>query len=303
MKKLLITGAKGFVGRHCLLPAIASGYEIHAITSNPNIDASLKIEGVNWHVANLLEYGAIEGLIGTLRPSHMIHTAWETSHGSYWTDPKNLDWLNLGTRIVKAFAQNGGERIVSAGTCAEYDWSHGYMVEGVTPENPATFYGQMKLAHHNLLQSSAQQLGFSAATGRIFFGFGAYENPNRIIPYACRSFINGEYAKFSSGTQYRDFMEVSDIGTGFIALLNSDLRGACNISSGVTSRLGDIVTMLGKISGRPELIGLGEIQDRPNDPKMIVGDNSKLLSTGWRPSLSLEEGLNKTMNWFNSRTL
>lgn len=298
-RRLLITGGGGFVGRHCLAPALAAGFEVWATTSTRrSLESCPGTPNVDWRAIDLLMPGALEALICEIKPTHLLHTAWETTHGSYWTSPANLDWLALGARLCKSFAENGGKRLVSAGTCAEYDWNCGYMVEGVTPERPHTFYGRIKLAHHQALTAAAEQLGFSAVTGRIFFAYGPYENPSRIVPYACTQLAKGEPAELGTGQFYRDFMHVEDVAAAFVALLQSDISGAANIGSAVPTSLADIVTTLGNITGRHDLIRLGARPDRPGDPPMVVGDNAKLRATGWKPANTLPEGLASAFDWF-----
>lgn len=300
MKRLLVTGGRGFIGRHCLEPAIAAGYEVHATLTQGTVPDDLATLDLRWHSADLLVPGACEDLVMKLRPSHVLHAAWETTHGSYWTSPNNLSWLALGARFLAAFAACGGQRFVSVGTCAEYDWSEGHLVEGETPDNPVTFYGRIKLAHHHALMAAAEQIGFSAATGRIFFGYGPHENPKRIIPYACQRLAAGQPAKFASGHLVRDFMHANDIGRGFVALLDSELGGICNVSSGKAVLLADIVNEIGRLSGRPELVHLGALPERAGDPLELVGANSKLKGTGWRPRMTLATGLEETYWWWES---
>lgn len=301
MKRLLLTGGRGFLGRHCLEAAVKAGYEVWATASPRHAgQVELGVPGVTWCSVDLLQSGAVEQLIQQVRPTHMLHTAWETSHGSYWTSPANLDWLAVGAKLFKAFSECAGQRLVVAGTCAEYDWNLGYLVDDGSCDGPATFYGRVKLAHHHAMMAAAAQLGFSAATGRIFFVYGDYENPARIVPYACRQLAAGLSAGFSSGTQRRDFMHVCDVAAGFIALLDSEISGACNVSSGTAVSLGELVGMIGALAGRPDLIHLGAHPERPNEPPLLVGDNAKLTATGWRPMISLSDGLTRTYSKYTS---
>lgn len=300
-QKLLITGGSGFIGRHCLAPAIAAGFEVWATTSSKCNDyLRPSITAINWEEIDLLKPDSIESLLNRIKPTYLLHTAWETNHGTYWTSPANLDWLSLGSRLFKSFAEVGGKRLVCAGSCAEYDWHSGYMTEDITPEHPSSFYGRIKLAHHNTMMASAEQFGFSAATGRVFFLYGCYENLNRVVPYACKQLAVGKHAEFSSGLYYRDYMYVEDVANAFIALLQSDIHGVCNISTGIPRTLAEIVITIGSVAERPDLIQLGKKPDRENEPPMIVGDNTKLRSIGWLPTYSLENGIKQTFDWFSS---
>lgn len=304
MKRLLITGASGFVGRHCVKIAVERGYEVYAVTSGKsNIHESVVYDNLQWITANLLDPKNISDLMQQISPSHILHTAWVTDHGSYWTSPTNLDWLAFGTRLSRLFAECGGERFVSVGTCAEYDWSHGFMVEGLTPENPATFYGKIKLAHHHTLMAASSQLGFSASTGRIFFAYGPYENPSRFIPSLSKALALGSEAAMGTGEYFRDFMHVQDVANGLLFLLDSHLTGSCNISSGRPYRLIDIGQELAEVSGKPDLLKPGSMISSKYEPPMIVGCNAKLISTGWSPTINLRQGLHDAYAWWATQQL
>jgi nucleoside-diphosphate-sugar epimerase len=289
VKRLLLTGASGFIGREVLSSARQVGYEVHAVRhlrSGNGVN-----DDVTWHQANLRDRTDFEALIARVRPTHVLHAAWVTEHGAYWTSPDNLDWLAAGAHLVRSFAQSGGKRFVAVGTCAEYAWDcNGHLVENRS-ENPGTFYGRIKLAHHDMLMAAAAQFGFSAATGRIFFLFGPGEAPDRVVAHACRSLATGRPATFSSGLQRRDFLHVADAGRGLVALLDSALGGAVNVSSGEARALRDVIEIVGDIAGRRDLIHFDPAAGRLGDPPLILGDNTRLISTGWRPSFSLAEGL------------
>jgi nucleoside-diphosphate-sugar epimerase len=168
---------------------------------------------------------------------------------------------------------------------------------------PSTFYGQTKLAFHDILMASARRFGFSAATGRVFLLYGPEEGKDRLIPIACQKLLAGQVADFSSGNQIRDFLHVDDVASGFMALLSSQIEGPCNISSGKGIRIGEVVNEIGDILGRPDLIRLGALADRPNEPKELVGDATALRAVGWQPQWSLKDGLENVIDYWREQQL
>lgn len=300
--RVLITGARGFIGRHVreLLESDPRVAETHAVRSSPGQAEASEAQTV-WHTVDLTAAEAAHSLVETVRPTHIVNAAWVTKHSDYWESEDNIRWLAASCDLLHAFQMIGGERFVQIGTAAEYDWSYGCMVEGVTPERPTTLYGAAKKSFHDTLQMAALKSGFSAATGRIFFGYGAHENPARIIPYACQQIARGEAADFSSGSAWRDFLHVEDLAAAVVALLFSPLQGAVNLASGIPVQLAEIVTRLGEIAQRPDLIRLGVRPDRPGDPPMLVADVSRIVSTGWKPKRNLAGGLSHTYRWWRGR--
>ena len=300
--RLLITGARGFVGRSVLAPVLDAGAEVHATTTSSVVPADFASLPITWHTVDLRVPGAGAKLINDVQPTHVLHIAWVTTHGIYWTSEDNLQWLGATAEMIHAFGRVKGRRFVLAGTCAEYDWAYGFLSEDVTPERPHTLYGTCKLAAHRVLMAAARQQGFSAATGRIFFVYGPHEHPERLIPYACRTLAQGGEARFSSGTQVRDFLHVSDVGRGFATLLASDeANGAFNICSGAPTTLRNMVQVIEAMTASGGRAQFGAMADRPDDPPVLLGDNRKLRSLGWSPQVTAEQGLREVFNWWGER--
>ena len=300
-KRVLITGATGFIGRHALVPLAAAGYEIHAVTSG---DPAPRPAHGEWHRADLLQAGAVERLIAEVKPTHLLHFAWYAVPGRYPTSPENLRWCNATTRLLAAFAESGGRRAVFAGSCFEYDFSYGYCTEDLTPSRPGTFYGVCKNATREIVAGFARQFGLSAAWGRIFHLFGPYEAESRLVPSVIRSLLQGEVARCSHGRQIRDFLHVQDTADAFVALLESEVQGTVNIGSGEPIALRQLIETGAALLGRPDLVRLGALAPRPDDPPLLLSNVRKLREeVGWQARFSLEEGLRQTIAWWREAGL
>ena len=131
--KVLITGATGFIGRHCLAPMLGRAWEVHAVTSG---GAEQPKSSVTWHRANLLELSDTARLIEEVRPTHLLHLAWDLPAGEWRQAGGHVKWLQASLELLERFAAAGGTRVVMAGTCAEYDWRYGYCSEYRTPVHP-----------------------------------------------------------------------------------------------------------------------------------------------------------------------
>src|SRR5579859_3854783 len=154
MKRVLLTGGTGFVGRSCLQELLARGFEVHALSRKPPRDG---VGGIAWHTLDLFGGAAVVKLAERLRASHLLHLAWDTTHRLYWTSADNLRWVQASLDLLQAFVRHGGRRAVFAGTCAEYDWSYGYCCERVTPLSPSTLYGSCKHALRLMVEAYAAQ--------------------------------------------------------------------------------------------------------------------------------------------------
>jgi nucleoside-diphosphate-sugar epimerase len=301
MKKVLLTGASGFIGRHCIDPLLERGYEVHAVSSGSDGKAA---PGIEWHRANLLEPGRAQGLVREIDPSHLLHLAWFVVPGQLIASPENYAWVSSSLDLVRAFVQQGGERLTVSGSGYEYDWSYGYCSEDLTPAVPDTVYGACKQGLNLLVQSMAGQDDLSVAWGRVFFLYGPGEHPGRLVSSVINSLLDGDPARCSHGRQIRDYLHVQDVADGLVALLDSQVEGSVNVSSGQPVTLREIVLTIGRILDREDLIQLGALPARANDTPLVVGNNSRLLNeVGWTRQLDLEAGLRQTIDWWkNERT-
>ena len=297
-KRVLVTGATGFIGQHCLHYLVNDGFEVHAISRSRH-KTGVDGDGIHWHLAYLSNSGSQETIVNEVRPTHLLHFAWYAEPGHFWTAAENLQCVSASLALLQAFSEQGGVRVVMAGTCAEYDWSHGLCLESVTPRTPGTVYGTCKNALQEILSIYSNQFGLSSAWGRIFFLYGPKEHPSRLVSSVIQSILRGETARCSSGEQVRDFMYVTDVASAFVALLNSDIQGPVNIASGEAITLKDVVERIATKLGRPELLKLGARSTNLQDPPLLLADISRLKGElGWQPSFDIDRGLDETIAWW-----
>lgn len=115
MKRVLITGASGFIGRHCLQPLLDKGYEVHAVARQPLPLSS----AVYWHPADLIEKGTAAAIARSVAATHLLHLAWCATPVDYLTNPANGQWATVTLKLTDAFMRAGGKRLVAAGSCAD----------------------------------------------------------------------------------------------------------------------------------------------------------------------------------------
>ena len=298
-KRVLITGASGFVGRHSLEPLASLGYEVHAVHSTGTPRGQ-----VAWHRADLNDPAQVSVLLEAIQPTHLLHFAWYAEHGKYWSSPRNLTWVESSLSLLRKFREAGGQRAVLAGTCAEYDWSFGHCVERLTPTNAATLYGVSKNAVRTVAEPYATLAGLSLAWGRIFFLHGVGEDPRRLVPAVIGSLQRGEPVRCSHGRQYRDFLHVEDCAAGFAALLDSAVEGPVNIASGQPVTIGAVVrTIAALVPGGDAIpIDFGAVASPPDDPPLLVADVRRLTNeVGWTPRFDLRGGLLRTLTTMGLR--
>lgn len=296
--KVFVTGGSGFIGQYCLKQLHAKGHEVHAVSSLPRPST----DSVQWHQASLLDEAQTRAVVRAVKPSHLLHLAWYTKHGKYWMSPENLNWVKGSLALMQEFTESGGKRIVTAGTCAEYDWHHGLCIEGKTPLVPATLYGTYKHAMQLMQQAWCIQNGLSGAWGRVFSLYGPAEHPDRLVASVIRALLRGEVATCGNGSLVRDYSHAEDVAAAFVAVLESGIEGPVNIGSGDAVSLHDLVEKIAlkldassRITYRPPSLVPG------TEPAMLLPDITHLLSTGWQKKFDLNDGLDDTIAWWRQQ--
>jgi nucleoside-diphosphate-sugar epimerase len=294
VSRVLITGASGFIGRHCIDCLADRGYEVHAVSSS----SQEPYAGVTWHKANLFDSDRVSELLSTLRPSHLLHLAWYTAPGNYWNSRANLLWVKASLTLTEAFVASGGRRLVVAGTCAEYDWNYGYCSENLTPTRPSGLYGECKHSLRLITDRYCRDRKVSVGWGRPFFVYGPRERVERLVPSTVRALLAGTVSTCSNPGTLRDFLYVKDVASALVALLLCDVVGPVNIASGQPVANGEIVRRLGRFVGREDLVERAQ-QTVTEGPDLLVGNISRLTKeVGWSPSYSLDRGLQETVDWW-----
>lgn len=298
MKRIIVTGGTGFIGRHAVAALESRGFEVHVLSRRGG--SRTPLGDPMHHCVDLLDPAATRLLVSTIKPTHLLHLAWDVEPGKYWTSLNNLAWVAASLKLFCAFHDAGGRRAVFAGTCAEYDWSYATLSENVTPLRPWTLYGHAKNALHEVIDAAGAASGVSTAWGRIFFLYGPGEPRSRLVSDTFHALLSDKNIETTSGSQQRDFTHVADVGGAFGALADSNVTGAVNIASGRCLPVRNLLEIIGRLTGRSQLVKLGARPTAPDEPPQLAADVTRLTAeVGFVPRYTLDEGLADTLNWWN----
>jgi len=298
MRRVILTGADGFLGTHAIRQLLELGFEVHAVSNVAPAD-DLRFENVVWHKVDLLNLDELQRFVRRIKASHLLHFAWYVEHGKFWSSNKNDLWVAASHHLFESFLENGGTRIVGVGSCAEYGLDTGEELrEETSPLEPGSVYGKSKLQ----LQRELSLLTSNWAWGRIFFLYGEKEHYNRLVPSVINSLLRGETARCSHGRQIRDYMYVRDVASAFVALLESEVTGSINIASGKPTTIRNIVCEIARIMNVDDGVEFGAIAVPENEPIRITGNTRRLqVEVNWRPKFRMTEGLTNTINWWRTQ--
>lgn len=299
MTSTLVTGVTGFIGRSTIAHLRNRGHAIHAVVRRVPEPAPA---GVEWHRCDVLDPIAVGDLLTVVRPQNLLHLAWYAKPQDWWTSSENIRWVEATLYLLRAFASAGGRRAVISGSCAEYEGARGFCSEDLTPIRPSTLYGSCKAAVEQVASAAAPSLGISLAWGRVFGVYGPAENEKRLAAAVITALLRGERARCTHGTQIRDYLYSVDVADALVHLIDNPFEGAVNIGSGSPIAVRDLVSRIGQLVGREDLIDLGALPTKAEEAPMVVADIRRLgAHVGWTPSYSLEEGLLETIEWWKRR--
>jgi nucleoside-diphosphate-sugar epimerase len=247
-------------------------------------------------------------LLERVVPTHLLHFAWIATPGVYWHSPDNARWLAASEHLLRGFRARGGVRAVMAGSCVEYDWSQGGVCEersnlvlDVTAAR-LTPYAAAKIALQKTLAEFSTEEHLSAAWGRIFFQYGPYEHPDRLVPSVIRHLLMNQEALCTHGRQVRSFLHAADVGAAFASLLDSETQGPVNIGSDERIALADLIMRIAQDIDRTDLVRLGARNAPGDEPPLMVPDVRRLRDeVGWRPRFSLSTGITDCIAWWRDQ--
>jgi nucleoside-diphosphate-sugar epimerase len=304
-KRILVSGATGFVGANLVREALEKGAEVHVIT-RPNSNkwrlASV-LDGIYEHHADISQYPQIDAEVRNVKPDIIFHTA------AYGTNPyennlhKIYDANVIGTaNLLKVVKKRGFELFVNTGSSSEYGPKDTPMKENASLE-PITGYGKSKAAATLFCQSYARKYDLPIVTLRLFSPYGYFEDRQRLIPSVTLSCLRRENPKISSTSFVRDFVFIEDV---VAAYMSCDASAAVpgevfNIGSGQQHTVGDVVNTIVQLTGTNVTPERGHPQKWPNEPPMWQAAISKAKEMlDWSPVYDLDRGLAATVDWFST---
>jgi nucleoside-diphosphate-sugar epimerase len=238
MKKLIFTGASGFLGKPIVELLVGNGdYEVYAVTSGRK--TTTFPSAVKTVTANLLDRAETKKLIDEIRPEIMVHFAWDLSDSGYLNSTKNLLWQEESLFLLRTFIEAGGKYFAFAGSCSEYGTFAGFSENEL--KSNVTLYGRTKNSFH----SSAEKLCELSEVGyvnlRIFSTLGKGMKPGlAATTMAVAAFAKGE--KFICKAPYNvwDFIGVDDVAKAVFEVIKKNHIGVVNIGSGIPQLVGDV---------------------------------------------------------------
>lgn len=306
---ILVTGADGFIGSHLVDMLLARGYRVRALAQYNSFNFWGWLEG-NRHPA-------LEVVCGDVRDPNFCR---EITRGcstvfhlaaliaipySYIAPDSYVDTNIKGTlNMVQAARDCGVERIVVTSTSEVYGTAQYVPIDEKHPRQPQSPYSATKIGADAIAESFYNAFDLPVVIARPFNTYGPRQSARAIIPTIITQIASGK-REIAVGdlTPTRDFNFVEDTCRGFIALASAPgIEGRnINIASGTEVTMAETLETIARIMEADVKYVVDPARLRPgkSEVRRLCGDNTLITSlTSWRPQVTLEEGLRRTVKWF-----
>jgi len=280
MKKVLVTGATGFIGSYVVEELLKYDLEIIASSSTQESAKQKKwytdVNYIPFDLGKFKQSGNYFKLFN--EPDILIHLAWE-GLPNYKSDFHTEINLPRHFALLANLIENGLNDLTVTGTCLEYGMQEGCLSEEM-PTLPSNPYAIAKDNLRRKLQKLQQQYSFSLKWVRLFYMYGGGQSPNSLLSQLGKALENSEEVfNMSGGEQARDYLPVEKVAEYIVKIaLQNETAGIINCCSGVPVTIRQFVEDYLQLQHKTIKLNLGYYPYTDYEPMRFWGDNRKLKS-------------------------
>ncbi len=311
MKKVLITGASGFIGSHTVESALDRGYSVRVFLryNSTGYVGNLRFLGKKLKEIEIF-WGDIRDYTSVLREvkgvDYVIHLAAQISVPYSFQNPIDFAMNNVvgTTNILKASVECGISKFVYTSTSEIFGGSDEPLNEDSLriPKSP---YSASKVGADAMVKSFFYTYDLNTLILRPFNTFGPRQSIRALIPWIIYQGLRSEKVKLGNLEPKRDFTYVKDTVEGILLALEKETEGGdeINLGTGRSFSVMEVVEVVSKVLGKNLKVEVEEKFKRPKKAEVfnLIADNSKAKRVlGWEPKWSFEEGVRETMEYVRS---
>ena len=314
-KKILVTGADGFIGSHLTEALIDSGYDVRAFVCYNSFNSYGWLDTVSKEIKSKIEFfpgdirdpnGVREAMKGVEIVFHLA--ALIAIPFSYHSPDSYIDTNVKGTlNIIQAARDNNVKRVLVTSTSEVYGTALFVPITELHPKQPQSPYSASKIGADAIADSFYRSFELPITIVRPFNTFGPRQSARAVIPTIISQLLNGaKEIKLGDISPTRDLLFVKDTINGFIKIAQCDglIGHEVNIATQSEISVGDLAQHLISIINPNAKIKTESLRLRPEKSEVfrLFGSNEKLKSyTDWNQKYTLEEGLEETIDWFSKK--
>jgi NAD dependent epimerase/dehydratase len=314
-KKVLVTGADGFIGSHLVERLLEEGCRVKAFVCYNSFNSWGWLDAFPKEKLEQLEIFA-----GDIRDPNGVRTAMQDVDVvfhlaaliaipfSYHSPDSYIDTNVKGTlNVVQAAKELKTERVLVTSTSEVYGTAQYIPIDEKHPRQPQSPYSASKIGADCIAESFYRSFNTPITIVRPFNTFGPRQSARAVIPTIITQLLNGiTTIKLGDTAPTRDLLFVKDTADGFVAIAKCDqlIGHDCNIATNSEISVGDLAKKLINHINPAASIIQDEVRLRPAKSEVfrLYGSNQKLSEcTGWKPKYTLDQGLEQTIDWFRQK--
>ncbi|MBU1122251.1 MAG: NAD-dependent 4,6-dehydratase LegB [Candidatus Omnitrophota bacterium] len=314
-KKVLVTGADGFIGSHLIEQLLREECEVRAFTYYNSFNLWGWLDSFSKE-----KLGQIEIFAGDIRDSNRVRQAVSGVDiifhlaaivgipYSYYSPESYIDTNIKGTlNILQSAMASKVEKVMVTSTSEVYGTARYVPIDEKHPRQGQSPYSATKIGADNMAESFYRSFDLPVVIARPFNTYGPRQSARAVIPTIITQLLSGsEKIRLGSLFPTRDLVFVKDVAEGFVRIAESDkvIGEEINIATQMEISIKDLAQKLIDIINPRAKIDIDDQRIRPRNSEVerLLGSNSKIIKlTNWRPKYSLEEGLRETVEWFGNK--
>ncbi len=311
MKKILVTGGAGFIGSNFVRMVLAEHSDCFVVNLDKltyagnleNLEGFLDHSNHKFVKGDICDGELVEKLIDEYKIDSIINFAAESHVDRSITEPKIFIETNVtGTlTLLEAARDKNIERFIQISTDEVYGslGTEGKFTEQ-TPYCPNSPYSAGKAAADHLVRAFGHTWGLKYNITNCSNNYGAYQFPEKMIPLMINNALNDkELPVYGDGLYVRDWLYVYDHCTAVWKVLTQAAPGETYNVGGCNEKANlEVIKLILKRLSKPESL-IKHVKDRPGHDRRYAIDATKIMTElGWKPSVSFEEGIEKTIDWY-----
>ena len=302
-RRVLVTGARGFLGRHLLARLLELDAEVHAVVRPGRVPDGLlrgllpERRPVSWHEADLSDPEQADRTVRRSDPDVVLHLASTVAgrRGAEVMGTMLENTTRAAINVMTAAHRVGNRRVVLAGSVEEP-----HQADGV----PCSPYAAAKVAATACARLFHHQWGLPVTVLRPAMVYGPCQpDESKLLPYVVGCMLDERSPRLTSGTRAIDWVYIDDVCRAFLlAAVHPSAPGlVADIGSATSTTIADTVQMLVTLTGFRGEIGFGDLPDRTHDVAHIADPVPASELLGWRATTPLAGGLSETVRWHLAR--
>ena len=282
--KILVIG-NGFLACPIIEKLDSEGHEVNVYSRQ--VKSNIEVQQIE---GNILES---EKLQRVFRNNYqvVINTAWITTQNQYRTHESNKDYSRFAISLASIVAQSGVEHFIGFGSCAEYGKQSSPCIAGKTLLNPENLYAEQKVKTFQ----QTRQLLLSTKTRfswlRVFQPYGLKQDPMRLVPYLINGLKSQSNIELKDKKSLLDWVTTRDIASAVSWVLSNSLPSELDIGTSFGHTNVDVLNYLESFLGKAKQFPMLNESTVECPAFLVVGKNSPIFTSGWRPKDTLRSGL------------